>query len=376
MFVLAFPSRLRPLRMRILTLTTALLWFAPFARAADSPLIDPGPFPARVHVFEDFETEIEKHWWLRGVEETKNFPPSRSALPNTRAWRSGGTNDFDDKQGKKEARYGAVIFNPVPGPPMGKHTRLGFRYYLKGTDKLRVQIFSLTNNYHRMIVLTDLPKEKWTAATVDMTRLRRPDGTGGPLSLDERIDDIQFYVDPKADPGGEVTVDDIVLYDAADEGEKEPFPKRILFTAWFDTGKQGKIGVGRSGEGNEWPGDFAIVAHEPPRTWKAAKSVENAEAKTPWLRIGLRGRRPVPPGVKMRVKARLTGADAVKVVLADSKAGRTREAELKAAKQGEWAQATVDLSAKPAENDAADELRFLLPAGAELTVDDVVLYEP
>src|SRR5436189_5552568 len=93
------------------------------ARAADSALVDPGAFPARVHVFEDFETEIEKRWWHRGVEETKNLPPSLSALANTRAWRSADSGDFDDKQGDKAGRYGAVIFNPVPGPPMGKNTR-------------------------------------------------------------------------------------------------------------------------------------------------------------------------------------------------------------------------------------------------------------
>ena len=92
-----------------------------------------------------------------------------------------------------------------------------------------------------------------------MTQMRRPDGTGGPLAEDERIDDIQFYVDPRA----ELLIDDIVLYDAAADGEKRPFPKRILFTGWFDTGKQGK----------EWPGDFEIVNHEKPRTWKCARAV-------------------------------------------------------------------------------------------------------
>ena len=42
----------------------------------------------------------------------------------------------------------------MPGPPMGKNTRLSFRYWLKGTDTLRVQIYSLTNGYHRHLVLT------------------------------------------------------------------------------------------------------------------------------------------------------------------------------------------------------------------------------
>ena len=53
---------------------------------------------------------------------------------------------------------------------------------------------------------------------------RRPDGSGGPLAEDERIDDIQFYIDPRA----ELLIDDIVLYEAAPDGEKRPFPARVL----------------------------------------------------------------------------------------------------------------------------------------------------
>ncbi len=95
--------------------------------------------------------------------------------------------------------------------------------------------------------------------------MRRPDGTGGPLSADERIDDIQFYIDPRAD----LLIDDVILYEAAAPDEKRPFPKRIVFTAWFDTGKQGK----------EWPGEFEIVNHEKPPHVKAAKSVKAAERR-------------------------------------------------------------------------------------------------
>ena len=77
------------------------------------------------------------------------------------------THDFDDLLGNAKAMYTAVIFNPVPGPPMGKNPRLSFRYWLKGTDTLRVQIYSLTNGYHRHLVLTGLPqgrgsRPRWT----------------------------------------------------------------------------------------------------------------------------------------------------------------------------------------------------------------------
>src|SRR5258706_1861709 len=212
--------------------------------------------PNRVHVFEDYETDIEKRWWLRGRLETNNVTPGSS-----RACRATETTDFDDLMGDAKAKYSAVVFNPVPGPPMGRNTRLSFRYWLKGTVTLRVQIYSLTNGYHRRLLLTGLPQEKWQEAAVDMTQARRPDGSGGPLSEDERIDDIQFYVEPTA----ALIIDDIQLYEAALPDEKRPFPKRLIFTGWFDTGKQGKD--------YQWPGDLEIVKHDPRRAWKATKSV-------------------------------------------------------------------------------------------------------
>jgi inosine-uridine nucleoside N-ribohydrolase len=94
-----------------------------------------GMMPNRVHVIENYETDIERRWWLCGKLETKNVAPGRG-----RACRGVLTNDFDDLQGDPKAMYTAVIFNPVPGPPMGAHTRLSFRCWLKGTDRLRVQI--------------------------------------------------------------------------------------------------------------------------------------------------------------------------------------------------------------------------------------------
>src|SRR5204863_4839338 len=145
-----------------------------------SAVITRGGLPNRVHCFEDFETDIEKRWWMSGKLETKDVPPG-----SRRACRGVLTQDFDDLMGDMKTMYTAVIFNPVPGPPMGKKPRLSFRYWLKGTDTLRVQIYSLSKGYHRYLSLTKLPQEKWSEGTVDMTAVRRPDGTGGPLSEDE-----------------------------------------------------------------------------------------------------------------------------------------------------------------------------------------------
>ena len=60
-----------------------------------SPIIPPGGLAHRVHVFEDFETDIEKRWWLRGELETNNVAPSLSdSIANHRACRATATKDF------------------------------------------------------------------------------------------------------------------------------------------------------------------------------------------------------------------------------------------------------------------------------------------
>lgn len=324
---------------------------APSARPVK--LVPQGGMPNRVHVAEDYDNDIERFWWMSGKPELKNLPPN-----SRRACRGTITHDFDDLLGNTRAMQTAVIFNPVPGPPMGKNPRLSFRYWLKGTGTLRVQIYTLTNGYHRQLYLKDLPQGRWESATVDMTQARRADGTGGPLSEGERIDDIQFYADPTA----ELIIDDVVLYDAAAPGEKRPFPRRVHFTGLFDSGKQGK----------EWPGTFEIV--EGGYFWKAAKSVANTDLKSPWLRLHLRGERTLGATTEMFFRFKLTGADALNVVLVNSKAGTRSEAKCTALTQ-KWGEVTVPFPTVK-EGERVDEIHFLLPPGAELLLDDLLLYEP
>jgi inosine-uridine nucleoside N-ribohydrolase len=315
-------------------------------------LIDPGAFPAKVHVYEDYDTDIEKRWWMCGKGETKDVRPG-----GVRGQRAVLTQDFDDRQGNMKTMDRAVIFNPVPGPPMGANTRLRFRYKLTGTDTIRVQLYSLTNGYHRYLSVSGLEQGKWLDGCVDMTQMRRPDGTGGALAADERIDDIQFYIDPRA----ELLIDDVILYEAAPAGEKRPFPTRVVFTAWFDTGAQGK----------EWPGAFQIVPHEKPRTWKFAKSVKGDNDEQV-VRVGMRGARKLDALTELTFKYKLTGADGVVVELRDKgKVVATQKLALTADKWGDGA-ATFKLTGK----ETADEIVFRAEKGAELSVDDVLLFVP
>jgi inosine-uridine nucleoside N-ribohydrolase len=319
-----------------------------------STLVPRTGFPNRVHVFEDYRTEIEKRWWLAGKPETANVPSG-----SQRACRGVLTGDF----GSWQKMYTGVVFNPVPGPPLGKNPRLSFRYWLKATDTLRVQLYGLDAGYHRCLTLTGLPQEKWQEGTVDMTAARKFDGGGGPLAEGERIDDIQFYTDPRA----ELLIDDIVLYDAARAEEKRPFPKRFLFTGWFDTGRQGQ----------EWPGTFEIQDKGYFR--KAARSVANAQLEAPWIRLGLRGGRPLGETTHLFFRYKLQGADSIRVLLVNQTQKAQHLVELKSLTKGEWAEATVDFStaaSKPRAGDKVDEIQFLLPKDAELLIDDLLLYEP
>ena len=354
-----------------------LAWFVERMASTVAPASKPvkpialGNFPNRVHVAEDYDTDIERRWWMSGKEETKHLS---TFLPdNRRACRGTLTHDFDDLHGNPKQMHRAVIFNPVPGPPMGKNPRLGFRYFVKGTDKLRVQIYTLTNGYHRHLIVEGLKQGEWQHAAVDMSVCRRADGTGGPLSLDERIDDIQFYTDPAVD----LIIDDVVLYDAAGADEKRPFPRRILFTGIFDTGKQGA----------EWPGTFTIAQGEG-SFWKAAKSVPrdaNDKEGPQWMRIHLRGQRTLGERTQLFFRYKITGADEVRVVLTNVEKKESRGIAWKGAKAGAWAEVTHDFkdakrddgSAAPAtKGEQVDAIDFLLPKGAELLVDDLLLYEP
>jgi len=335
-------------------------WYADRMAALVAPaskpsrVIEDERMPRRVHVAEDFDSDIERFWWMSGKDETRLLPPG-----SMRACRGVLTHDFDDLLMASRQMYTAVIFNPVPGPPMGKNSRLRFRYWLDGTNTIRVQIYSLTNGYHRQLVITGLPQKQWQQATVDMTTARRPDGTGGPLGENERIDDIQFYVDPNA----QLVIDDVVLYDAAPQSERRPFPKRIMFTGLFDTGKQGE----------HWPGDFEIVA-DAGNFWRAARSVENSKTGHPWIRLGLRGQRKLGQSTHVSFRYRLDGADRLQLRLLDTKSGKSRDAGTGQLQTGKWEQTTVEFATK--DMGAIDEIHVLLPKGAELLMDDVLLYEP
>ncbi|QDU30104.1 Pyrimidine-specific ribonucleoside hydrolase RihA [Anatilimnocola aggregata] len=319
-----------------------------------STMIEVGSFPAQIHTFENYETDIEKRWWMCGKVERAES----EAKLGQRVCRAVLTQDFDDRQGDTKAMYRAVIFNPVPGPPMGPNTRLRFQYKLSGTDTLRIQLYSLTNGYHRYLSLQGLQQDKWQTGCVDMTAMRRPDGTGGPLAVDERIDDIQFYVDPRA----ELLIDNIALYEAAPASESRPFPRRIHYTGWFDTGKQGV----------EWQGAFEIVEYAKPRKWKFARSLSRADGSSQ-ISLSLRGQRELDEKVVLQLKLQAPANTELKIQLLLS--GETQGSSQVLSLPADDFQ-TVFLQFKVPTGTKVDEIQITSPAGVVFGIDDVLLFTP
>lgn len=325
--------------------------------------VESGAFPPRVHAIENYQTDIERHRWLSGkaIETNEGQFYCEGRL----------TRNFDGKMGDPARLYRAVIFNPVPGPPMGPNTRLKFEYYLEGADWLQCQIYTLSKGYHRYTTIENLPGGDWHTVVVDLTKARRPDGSGGALSADERIDDIQFYTDPKA----LLLIDNIVLYDAAaEESDEDSFPKEIIFTGWFDTGKQGE----------EWPGDFQIVPHQKPRTWKAAKSVIDPETGEPWIRVGLRGLRPAGGGFRVKFEYRLRGSGPIRVSGVNAKVPFEQLRIMEEPEIGSWTTAEIKLELpvdtisaiwkRPQLEEMIEEVRFRVPKGSVLEIDNLMIY--
>jgi hypothetical protein len=108
----------------------------------------------------------------------------------------------------------------------------------------------------------------------------------------------------------------------------------------------------------------------------------------PYLRISLRGQRPVGNATAVRFKYLLTGSKAMTIVLANTQAGERSQLLVEGLTTGEWEEKTILMYSGSRDRvqdknidrtrmlTAADELRFVLPKGAELLVDDVLVYEP
>ena len=95
--------------------------------------------------------------------------------------------------------------------------------------------------------------------------------------------------------------------------------------------------------------------------------------------MSLRGERRLDGETELYFRYRAQGAERVEVELFHGKAGTTVGRRTLELTNGDWSEATVTFDPRgvglePGAGPVADEVRFLLPAGAELVVDDVLLF--
>lgn len=92
-----------------------------------------------------------------------------------------------------------------------------FRYLVRGISRLQVMLFDLTAMDNRHIVMETPVQGRWLEADLDFSRdSRRNDGTADIFAPGHRVDDI-FFFSLEAEPGCELLIDDVVLYDAGPE---------------------------------------------------------------------------------------------------------------------------------------------------------------
>jgi hypothetical protein len=281
--------------------------------------------------------------------------------------------------------------NPVPGPKMGKENFLYLRYKLSGATEATFQHFSLTSEDNNHIRVSGLADGEWAEATMNFSRdARRNDGTPGvPFKEGERMDDLKIFVG-KPDDGKkyDLVIDDVIFFanDPELPAEPEPFPRRVIFLAAFDTGADAKA------REKYWPGEFEIVTKDAPAGayWNVARAVPQKDAKGKWIRLELKPHRRVGEHTKLRFRYHLTGAAKMTVQMFDVTDQDNRHIHLTGCPQDKWVTQYLDFTNDARRNDGGsaplaaghtlDDLFFFVTpdkdgGDVELLIDEVVLFD-
>ncbi len=338
----------------------------------------PAHFPHRIWAFSGFESRPDNFGWF-GAAETKNilkYPGNTAA-----------------RRGTPQKKWSALKtgMNPVPGPRMGKLNKLYIRYYLKGTDTVRFQHYSLSSGDNCNILVSGLEQGRWAETVLNFTRdSRRNDGSPGAFKEGERMDDLQVYVGKPADGKQyEIIIDDAILFAEAPGAPPadEPFPSRVVFLAAFDTG------IDARSRPRYWPGQLEIASGaKAPRGsyWAVARAVPAAGGKESHVLLEMKPPRPVGAVTKLRFRYWVEGAKRMKVVLHDATAKALCAIDLEDIAQKNWTTRHLDFSkdakvrkakaaGKPlAVGNKVDSLSFIVAGSGQkvrLFVDEVVLYD-
>jgi hypothetical protein len=331
----------------------------------------PAHFPHRIWAATDYEARSADFGWF-GDAETRNIP----AYPGNRTARKG----TGPVEGVAALKTG---MNPVPGPRMGKVNKIYVRYYLEGTDTVIFQYFSLTSSDNCNIRATGLRQGVWAESVLDFTHdSRRNDGSPGAFQDGERMDDLQVYAGTPGD-GRKYTliIDDPILFaeDPALPPEPEPFPRRVMFLAAFDTA------IDARSLPKYYPGQLEIVTDKAPpgSYWGVAKAVPAADGSVSHVVLQMKPPRPSGPNTKIRFRYWIKGADMLAVRVHDATADRQVGPAMIGCPQGQWRTQYFSLSRSertdkgepmPA-GSLLDVVSFDCPLGGELYIDEVVLFD-
>lgn len=168
---------------------------------------EPEPFPNRVIFLAAFDTgtnaKSRQKYWPGDFEiASRNLPKD--------SWRN-VARAVPRKHGK--GKWIRLQIKPVA--KVGASTRLRFRYHLRGTSRMTVQIFDATDQDNRHVHLKGLSENEWKTIYVDFTRdSRRNDGRDTPFAAGHTVDDLFFFVSPQDDQKVELLIDEVVLFDA------------------------------------------------------------------------------------------------------------------------------------------------------------------
>lgn len=346
-----------------------LVLMAPDSRAAEPrprnsgvvPLETTRPerFPHRIWAACDFERRLPDYAWF-GPAETQDIPeyPGNATV-----------------LGVKERPYQKFAglmtgINPVPGPMMGEENSLYLRYLLTGATEATFQHFSLTTEDNNHVRVTGLAEGKWSEATIHFSRdARRNDGTPGvPFKKGERMDDLKIFVGrPEDSAKVNLVIDDVIFFanDPKLPPEPEPFPRRVLFLAAFDTGTSPEA------RAKYWKGDFDLVAKDLPADsyWGVARSVQQPKTSDNWIRLVIDPTTKVGAHTKLRFRYHLTGAERMTVQIFDATDQDNRHVKLANLKPDAWQTAYIDLTKDARRNDGSDT-----PFAAGHVVDDLFFF--
>ena len=281
--------------------------------------------------------------------------------------------------------------NPT-GVRLGKENFLYLRYKLTGSTKATFQHFGLDSGDNNHVQVSGLTEGKWSEVTMNFTRdAKRNDGTKGvPFQAGERMDDLKIFVGTANDGKHyDLLVDDVIFFsnDPALPPEPEPFPRRVLFVAAFDSGLAPKY------RDKMWPGAYEVVrpSQAPSGSWwGVARAVPQEKAKGgKWIRMQIKPPRRVAETTKLRFRYLLKGTTKMTVQTFDLTDQDNRHIHLANCKQNEWTTQYLDFTNDGSRNDGGDtpfeadhlidDLFFLVkPEGKaemELFVDEVVIFD-